>query len=360
MKISDERIGERIVSILDELIATPTPTGQEEELLPYLSNALNERRFDVHEQRISIGRRNLIGKRAEGSLLLRAHMDTFPAYTHPLPYRLRRFGDDLIGRGVVDCKGLIAALLVAVELSDAPCQIAFVSDEERGGLGSKELELDESIKAALVLEPTDAHLIIAHAGSLEFEVTMFGRAAHGAMPQEGENAIENAWALIERLKQLPFVHRTHPLFQNVPLFTLGVMHGGYEPMVVPNRCTFQVDMRVLPGDDLDEALAQVRHLVVQAGGELTILDVTPPVVFNGDERIIKIVAHAHEAIWGAQAQCIGYHSWTDAVNLIQRGIPAIVYGAGHLGDAHSDQEKVKLSDLVKVCKVYQLVLESWN
>lgn len=360
MRVSDERIAERIVSILEELIATPTPTGQEEELIPYLSSALNERGFDVCEQRISIGKRNLIGRRSEGSLLLCAHMDTFPAYTHPLPYRLRRFGDDLVGRGAVDCKGLMAALLVAVELSDAPCQIAFVADEERGGFGSKELELDDSVKAALVLEPTDAHLIIAHAGALEFEVTVFGRAAHGAMPQEGENAIENAWALIDRLKQLPFVHRTHPLFQDAPLFTLGVMQGGYEPMVVPNRCTFQVDMRVLPGDNLDEALAQVRHLVAQAGGELTILDVTPPLVFNENERIVKVVAQAHEAVWGVKGQCVGYHSWTDAVNLIQRGIPAVVYGVGHLGDAHSDWERVKLSDLVKVCKVYQLVLESWS
>jgi len=123
------------------LVETPTPTGSEQALFPFLMDYLQAHEFTVTEQEVTERHpltppgeyRNLLARRGESRLLISAHLDTFPAYTHPQPYTLREEDDRLIARGVVDIKGQIAALLFAIAQTDAPCQIAFVCDEERGG-----------------------------------------------------------------------------------------------------------------------------------------------------------------------------------------------------------------------------------
>lgn len=358
---SEHAIGEEIVLTLEELVSFPTPTGQEDALAPYLVEALHKLGFDVMEQRISIGRKNIIGKRGESQLMFCAHTDTIPAYTHPMPYKLRSFGDELVGRGVVDCKGLIAALLVALRISDSPCNVAFVADEEKGGLGSKELELPDGVRAAVVLEPTDFKLAIAHAGAIEIEVTTFGKAAHGALPHMGVNAIEKAIEVIERLKCLPALQRQHELFEDAPLFTLGIISGGCDVMVIPNRCTFQIDMRILPEDDAQVVLEQIREIISATRSEMSVLDISQPVVLDlNDDAVAPLVdafERAHEAVFGEPLKCIGYHSWTDAVNLIEKGVCAVVYGGGKLQNAHSDWESITVDELIKTCNVYLRVME---
>ncbi len=358
---SEHAIAEEIVRRLEELISVPTPTGQEDALAPYLVNALRQLGFDVTEQRISIGRKNIIGRRGKSRLMFCAHTDTIPAYTHPMPYKLRSFDGELVGRGVVDCKGLIAALLTALRISDSPCNVAFVADEEKSGLGSKELELPDDVKVAVVLEPTDFKLVIAHAGAIEIEVTTFGKAAHGALPHMGVNAIEKAIEVIERLKRLPALKRRHELFEDVPLFTLGIISGGCDVMVIPNRCTFQVDMRILPGDDAYAVLEQIRKIISEAQSEMSLLDISQPLVLDLNDgfvaSIVEAFRRAHMAVCGEPLVCIGYHSWTDAVNLNERGICAVVYGGGKLHNAHSDWESITLDELIKTCNVYRYVME---
>ena len=360
MMLSDEAIGKEIVRRLEELVSVPTPSGMEDELVPYLEEALMELGFDVKLQRISIGRRNIIGWRGDSDLLFCAHIDTIPAYNHPLPYKLRVFGDELVGRGVVDSKGLIASLLVAFSMSESPCNVAFVVDEEKGGFGSKELELPEGVEFAVVLEPTDFKLVVAHAGAIEVEVTVFGEAVHGALPHMGSNAIEKAIEVVERLKSLEALNREHKLFDEAPLFTLSVISGGCDVMVVPNRCSFQADLRILPGDDANQVLEQVRKIVADAGAEMALLDISQPVVLNlSDERLksfIEMFKLAHFCVLNRELELTGYHSWTDAVNLIERGIKAVVYGGGKLYKAHSDWESISLSELVMTCKVYSALL----
>jgi len=358
--LSDEATGEEIVRRLEELISVPTPSGMEDELVPYLEEALKELDFDVKLQRISIGRRNIIARRGNSNLLFCAHIDTIPAYNHPLPYKLRIFGDELVGRGVVDSKGLISALLVALSMNKAPCNVAFVVDEEKSGFGSKELELPEDVEFAVVLEPTDFKLVIAHAGAIEVEVTVFGEAVHGALPHMGSNAIEKAIELIERLKSLEALNKEHELFEKAPLFTLSLISGGCDVMVVPNRCSFQADLRILPGDDVNQVLEHVRSIVADAGAEMVLLDISQPVVLNlSDERLrsfIEMFKLAHASVWNSELKLVGYHSWTDAINLIERGIKAVVYGGGKLYKAHSDWESISLSELVMTCKVYSALL----
>ena len=128
---TSERLRARVRELAAILVQTPTPSGNEAALYPFLTGVLQACGFRVERQMTSLGRENLVARRGQSTLLFSAHVDTYPAYTHPEPYRLRQENDRPIGRGVADCKGQIAALLCAVELVEAPCQIAFGVDEER-------------------------------------------------------------------------------------------------------------------------------------------------------------------------------------------------------------------------------------
>ncbi len=348
----------RVRELAAVLVETPTPSGNEAALYPFLTGVLQACGFRVERQMTSLGRENLVARRGQSTLLFSAHVDTYPAHTHPEPYRLRQEDDRLIGRGVVDCKGQIAALLGAVELVDAPCQIAFVVDEERTALGSREVQVDA--EGVIVLEPTELRPVIAHAGAIELEVTVYGRAAHGSAPHCGENAILKAMQVIEEIARLPFLGQAHPLFPPAPWVTLGKIEGGLDTMVVPNRCTFQMDVRVLPGVSIRTACEQLFALAAQHGAELTILDVSEPSEVDARHAVVRALMAAHEAITGEHPTPCGYYSFTDATHYLQRGFPAVVYGAGSLGVAHSDHEWVALEELEIAARVFAHVIAHWS
>ncbi len=351
-------LGGRIVELAEELVETPTPTGREEDLHPFLKSVLEGCGFDVELQRVGPRGHNLVARRGDTPLLIATHVDTFPAYTHPEPYTLRREVDLLIGRGVVDVKGQIAALLAAVEARpDLPAQIALVVDEERYGTGSRELEIPEGVRAAVVLEPTDLHPAPAQAGAVDFVAIVYGRAAHGSVPHRGENALLKAYELIRALEELPFLKHKHPLFPEQPRLTVGVVQGGFEPMVVPNACRFEADVRILPGVDFEDALHQLMDCFARFGAEFVLGDAEPPFELAPDEPVLRALSQAIEEALGEPRPAVGMPSWTDAANLVRKGVPTVVFGAGDLAVAHSDFEHVRLSDLVALARVLTRLLE---
>lgn len=356
---------QKIRELVRILVETPTPTGSERALFPFLTDYLQSCGFTVTQQEVTERHpltppgeySNLIAKRGESRLLISAHLDTFPPYSHPQPYTLREEGDKLIGRGVVDTKGQIAALLLAVSRTPAPCQIAFVCDEERGGTGSRSLQFDAD--AVVVLEPTDLKPVVAHAGAVEITAFFFGKAAHGSVPHWGDNAVEKAIAFVDALKTHPLItDQRHPLFERAPLLTLGKLEAGSEAMVVPNRSVLNLDIRVLPGYAAKAVADLVRDFGAKFKAEVRIDDISEPVVLDENEEIVQVVKEAIASVTGQIPPAIGYWSWTDAVNYLERGIPAVVLGAGHLGVAHSDEEWVKLSDLVTLSHILLRLIES--
>lgn len=356
---------QHLLELVRILVETPTPTGNEKALFPFLTDYLQSHGFTVSEQEVTERHpltppgeySNLIAKRGESRLLISAHLDTFPAYSHPQPYTLRQEGDKLIGRGVVDIKGQIAALLLAISQTPAPCQIAFVCDEERGGTGSRSLQFDAD--AVIVLEPTDLKPVVAHAGAVEVTALFFGKAAHGSVPHWGDNALEKAVAFADALKAHPLIaDQRHPLFERAPLVTLGKLEAGNEAMVVPNKAVLNLDIRVLPGYSAKAVADLVQDFGAKFKAEVRIDDVSEPVVLGEDEAIVEIVKRAVADVTGEEPPAIGYWSWTDAVNYLERGVPAVVIGAGHLGVAHSDEEWVNLSDLLLLSRILARLLET--
>jgi acetylornithine deacetylase/succinyl-diaminopimelate desuccinylase len=331
-----------ITDLLEELITRPTPSGEESRLLSFLKEFLKEAGFILREEEVFPKRANLIGERGEGGPLICTHIDTFPALDHPHPYTLKWEGEVVFGRGVVDAKGQIAALLKALSLTDSPCQVAFTVDEEKGGKGSEALNLNPPF--AVVLEPTELNIAVAEAGSLEVKVEVWGKEAHIDCPEEGENAIHRVFEIFGKLKLLPFMQRRHKFFKR-SWANIALIKGGKDVGVLPDGCEALIEASILPSVKTFEAVSQVESLMVQEGAFHEILDISPPFEINPSEKVVRKLINAGSKVLSTKPRLMGFPSWTDAQNLAAKGIPSVVFGAGSLSSAHTKEEKVSLSEL---------------
>ncbi len=335
--------------------------NREEPLQLKLARELKGLEFRVHLQYVAPGRPNLLAVRGERpTLLILTHADTFPASDHEHPWELKV--DDhgtAKGRGVLDAKGQIAAALEAFRLTDADVAFSTVVDEEVDGRGSLYLELPDGVEAAVVLEPTDLRPAVAQAGFLEVEAEIPGQSRHGSMPNDGENAIVRAWDFLATLRSLPFTTRYHPRL-GYPRMNLEMMEGGGQKVVVPHRCRLRIDIQVPPGLTSREVERQVCLAGRAYGGKLAVVDRAEPFEVSLESRIYQLMARAISEELAREVEPVGMPSWTDAANLVAKGVPCVVFGAGNLSVAHTDREEVSLRDLTTMANVLARLLRLWN
>src|SRR5215210_2001495 len=198
------------------------------------------------------------------TLMLCAHMDTVGVEGMADPHRPRLEGDRLHGRGAYDMKaGLASALLACRELARAGLAgdvvVAAVADEEHASLGVQELLGAVRADAAIVTEPTELELIVAHKGFVWAEIEVTGRAAHGSRPALGVDAIVRSGPVLTALGALDAAlgERTHPLLGRGSVHA-SVIEGGVELSSYPARCVIGLERRTLPGEtagDVERELA---------------------------------------------------------------------------------------------------------
>ncbi|MFO8033987.1 MAG: M20/M25/M40 family metallo-hydrolase [Candidatus Bipolaricaulota bacterium] len=286
-----------------------------------------------------------------------AHLDVFPAYEHPEAFTPRLQGTELIGRGAVDTKGQIAALLVALFATRGPAEVALVVDEEHLGRGSESLQVRPETPGAVVLEPTGLRIAPAEAGSIGLAVLATGTPAHGTMPWRGRSAIEHGFSLYRKLRRLPFMKHHHTLFDRGAWVNLGRIHGGYDTMVVPNRCELDMDIGFAPGLTAAAVEEVVREALSKAEA-VQITDIWEPWETDPGAEIIESLAHALRAVLGEQPKQWGMPSWTDGAHLVQKGVPTVIFGAGDLAVAHTWRESLPLSELHVMSKVLSRLISS--
>ena len=353
----DDLKEEKVLKTLMELLSTPSPTGGERPLLLMIRGRLEGRGFQCEEEEVKGAQRNLIAVRGKPRFLLATHLDTVPPWGHPHATTPLAKDGEVWGRGAVDAKGQIAALLMAVEDTEAPCSIALFCDEEGEGRGSRAFRPPPGLKGALVLEPTGLKLAVAEAGSVEVMVRMKGKAAHGTMPSSGKNAIEELMEAYGELKSLPFLSLNHPLF---PPFrpNIGYIRGGRDPQLVPDSCEAWIDTPVPPGVDVEEARELIVGVFERRGAEVRIKDLEPPwEMGEGDREVMELIAEAYRRALGIPPELWGMPSWTDAANLRQKGIMTLVLGAGDLALAHTPEERISIAEVYKLAVILKELLE---
>jgi succinyl-diaminopimelate desuccinylase len=283
---------------------------------------------------------------AATTVVLEGHLDVVPGHDEQFQPRLE--GDRLFGRGAYDMKGALACMLLALtDLRDSTkvrVRLGIVPDEEseeedeRGG----DLLVDSGFVGdfAITGEPTDMHVGVAAKGVLAMRLEIAGRAAHGARPWLGDNAILRAVEVFRGIESLPFASQSSELFDR-PSINLGRISGGDALNKVPDTCFIDVDVRYLPEQNPDEILAQVREL---PGADVVSTFNRRPVTVDPDSAFVRALCEAAAPHHDGEVRGIGRDGASDAVSFIRVGVPAVEFGpigAGH----HGPEEWVSVSSL---------------
>ena len=330
-----------VLLLLKDLMSIPSTTGREEEIGKFLAAILKSMDMDVYTQEVEKGRFNVIGKRGNHGVLIVTHMDTVPADEDTDKLYLQKSGM-LRGRGVIDTKGLIAALLSALSRTKDPVTVAFVVDEEETGLGSRVLEVPPS-NYTLVLEPTDLKIATIEAGFLEVVVTFYGKSAHGAHPEKGNNALERLYNFLQSVENLSFIKPQHPLFYP-PLYLLQEIKGGSVIYRVPDKAILRLNFILQPGISPVEALEELSQYIDE-DTEIEVVDMDEAIVIDEDEDVVIRLGEAYKRATGEEPSYTVMRSWTDAANLYMKGLKPVIFGAGSLWKAHTSEESVTLKEL---------------
>ncbi len=281
------------------------------------------------------------------ALLLCGHLDTVGVEGMAAPHAARVAGDRLYGRGAYDMKGGVAAALVACrELAGAGLAgdvvVAAVADEEHASLGVREVLERVRADAAIVTEPTEGEVAIAHKGFTWIEVDVPGRAAHGSRPHLGEDAIVKAGPLLTGIGALDaaLAARTHPLLGRASVHA-SLIAGGAELSSYPERCTVSLERRTLPGETGADAEAEIAALLPAGATQRTLL-VREPFETAPDTDVVAALLDAREG-----GEPVGVSYWADAAFIAAAGIPTALYGPAGAG-AHATEEWVSISSTVTV------------
>lgn len=341
---------------------------------------------EVALEEVSPGRVNVLSTIRAGAassesrktLLFDAHMDTqalAPMGARALMGEIKE--GYLFGRGACDDKGSLAAMLYMLKLllpyrdllkADVTVMASVGEEHLMNGIkGFTKRALVESkrIAAAVVGEPTDLKVVIAHKGYLRFTLTTHGVAAHSSNPEKGDSAIHQMAEVIRWVRdELPdfWSSQTHPILGS-PTISIGKIWGGNAVNVVPDRCVIEIDRRVLPNEDLDSIRADVARGIKDLMARDRSLKVSFKPEYPDDSGLdtppdspIVITALAALRTAGlpeSYLSPIGVRYGTNASTLWGMGkIPSIVLGPGSILQAHTDNEFISLDELALAPRVY--------
>src|SRR4051794_878536 len=296
------------------------------------------------------------------TLLLCGHLDTVTVEGMREDGHVPRLdGDRLHGRGAYDMKAGVAAALVACR-DAAPLGlagdvvVAAVADEEHASLGVQEVLAAVGADAAIVTEPTEMELVVAHKGFVWSEIEVTGRAAHGSRPHLGVDAIVKAGPILTALGELDAAlgAREHALLGR-PSTHASLIEGGVEMSSYPARCVIRLERRTIPGETVADAEQEIDALLDRcraADPELqverrTSLHREPLEVDPGDEIVTAVMAAARSH--GASPSLIGASYWADSGLIAAAGIPTVLFGPGGVG-AHEIEEWVSIEQTETVAR----------
>jgi acetylornithine deacetylase len=310
------------------------------------------------------------GQKPRAGLAVLAHIDTVGGGDMPDPFTPRENQGRLYGRGALDIKSGVAAMsaaaLAVARESDAlrrPLLLAAVVDEESNSIGTEALLGEYSAEAAVVLEPTDLRLVVAHKGYAWFEITTHGRAAHGSLPAEGRDAIRMMGRVLNLLDALDRKLAQLPPHERLGRGSLhaSLIRGGQELSSYPAECRLEIERRTLPGESDAQVEAELRTLLegletrdAEFRGTLAYLGSRPPFEISPEAPIAAAVAEAIREVTGA-VELSGMAAWTDTALLAAAGIPGVVFGPRGRG-LHGAEEYVELESVYACAEVLRRLI----
>jgi acetylornithine deacetylase len=334
--------------------------------------------LDVTVEEAAAGRPNVVAvlrgaDPARGRrLLLNGHTDTVGAAGMRAPFEPQIRGARLYGRGAVDMKAGLAAMVAAIAALRAAGRapagdvvLTFAADEEYLSVGSAALAGRLRADGAIVTEPTALEICVAHKGFLWGTIRTEGRAAHGSDYEGGIDAIARMGRVLEALERLErdvLPRRVHPLLGRASMHA-SVIRGGEGLSTYPPYCELQFERRTLP-DETDSAVrAEYQALLdrlraddatFRASFEVT--GVRPGLEADRDAAVVSALSEAYAAVCGNPPAYTGVAYWTDAALFAGAGIPTVLFGPAGAG-AHADEEYVDIESAVTCARVLANTIE---
>jgi acetylornithine deacetylase len=394
---------ERLVADLTALVRLPSITGSEEGIVTWAAGALRDLGLAVETVSpdpagvradpdwpgeemtrtalpVVVGRAGSAGGRR---IILSGHLDVVPP-GDPATWTVDPWGADirddaLYGRGACDMKGGVASILAAVralgaagdlDRLDGELVVAFVPSEEDGGQGTlAAIRAGVTGDLAIITEPSNLDVVVAHAGAITFRLTVPGRAAHASQRREGVSALDNLFVLSQALaadETRRNEAETDPLMTALGLpypTIIGIVAGGEWASTVLDRVTADGRYGVRLGQSAAEAESELRAAIDAAcAADPFLRDHPATVEITGGRFGAASVANDHPLSWGLAETArdvlgklpdfLGMPYGADARLLIDHGeTPTVLYGPGDPNLAHAPDEHVPLEDVARCARV---------
>jgi acetylornithine deacetylase/succinyl-diaminopimelate desuccinylase-like protein len=317
------------------------------------------------------------GKSVRPTIACNAHGDVVPPGLgwSADPYGAEIRDGRMYGRGVAVSKSDFATYawaLLALKKSgaklDGTIELHFTYDEEAGGAIGPKWLLERGIsKPDYALSAGFSYgVTIAHNGCLHLEVEVLGKSGHAAEPEKGHDALEAAAEILSDLyayrKALFALESATPGIGS-PTMVVGLISGGINTNVVPDRVVFRLDRRIIPDEVPGAAERFIRALIEQSVRKQPgirvnirrILFAEPFVPRPGQERLVEAISRNAREVFGIEVKPHGVPLYTDARHYSEAGIPTVLYGAGprtlEEANGHRADENLQLDDLYKATEV---------
>lgn len=326
--------------------------------------------------------RHRFGAATGRTIALNAHGDVVPpgdGWTAD-PYGAKERDGALYGRGVAVSKSDFATYAFALQALigsalplDGTVELHLTYDEEAGGFVGPKWLLDQGLtKPDFALSAGFSYAIVtAHNGCLHLEITVKGRQAHAAMPETGVDALAAATSVLNALyaerRALAAIRSETPGIGS-PALTVGLISGGINTNVVPDRVVMRVDRRLIPEESGAAVEAGLIKRVTETGMASGAIDVdcrrimlAEPLrpVGDIDAMVAPLQRHAKQVL-GVDIATTGVPLYTDARHYAAAGIPTVLYGAGPRSileaNAHGADEHLQFSDLRAATKIVAATL----
>jgi succinyl-diaminopimelate desuccinylase len=304
-------------------------------------------------------------------LLFACHLDVVgpgeAPWTHPAFGAVEADGK-IYGRGAVDMKGGIAAVVAAIgRVVDSGAELqgdivfAAVAGEETDSSGAARFVADNSgrleLAGVVIPEPTNFEVVTAHRGMLWLEVTTTGKAAHSSSPHLGVNAIASMRLILDKLENYEVSGQTHELLGKCTM-SINTISGGKALNVVPDKCAIGIDFRTLPGQDHRQILCDLERIFAKLKSEngqfeAAVSELRRLEPLETDNHC-DFVRDFCSGIGTDQTKPVGYT--TDGPYFASLGAPVVIFGPGEPRLCHKPDEHIEIDDLQKAVEHYENII----
>jgi acetylornithine deacetylase len=373
-----------LLKMIEGLVRTPSVSSVDPALdqgnlavIELLADWLKDTGFEVDIMNLpgKPGKANLIATLGTGAggLVLSGHTDTVPydagKWQHD-PFSLTEADQRLYGLGTSDMKSFLALAIEASRELQAgalkePLILLATADEETSMAGAKALVDHKRPHArhAIIGEPTGLRPVRMHKGILMEAIQLQGHSGHSSDPSLGNSALEAMHTVIGALQawrnELQAKHSDPTFAVPVPTLNLGHIHGGDNPNRICPECVLHIDLRPLPGMDLQELREELHRKVLDAltGTGIktrfeSLFDGVPAMETPASAPIIQLT----EKLTGHTSEAVAFA--TEAPYLSQLGMETVVMGPGDIDQAHQPDEYLALNRLKPTINILQQVVNT--